>query len=114
MPAVNLLSGHPITDRIGDPGGFVIPHAAAYGNGTWLVVGRALGGGYTWMSFDNGATWSSAAIVSQHLKDVIYADNQFVAVGDLANIRSSTDGLNWTNEDLPGGGANLNAIAFKP
>ena len=44
-------------------------------------------------------TMMDAYVVSpQSLNNIIYADNQWIAIGDAGTIITSTNGINWTNQ----------------
>lgn len=100
---------------LGNPGGaFYDIGGAAYGNGTWVIAGDDEISAHTWVSINDGASWSSLSLVGTRLKDVVFASGQFVIVGETAHITASTDGINWSNHDIPSGGGWLNAINYKP
>ncbi|NPV71707.1 MAG: hypothetical protein HPY55_13865 [Firmicutes bacterium] len=89
----------------------------------------AVGGGYpeggVILTSDDGATWTRAEMKTEQggpvgalvdletmsLKDVVYGDGRFVAVGNRGTILTSTDGLRWT---LRGSGVEyqLEAVAY--
>merc|ERR1712034_132607 len=80
------------------------PEAVAYGTGKYV----AMGSGKSWFS-DNGSAWSlgnpsiltdngSGPDVPFHSKDLVFANNEFLAVGTADDSRAlrSSDGVNWT------------------
>lgn len=74
--------------------------AAAFGNGTLVVVGW---NGQIRASQDNGATWLIAASPSQDsLVDVVFDGSSFVALGEASTILQSTTGLIWSLKSTPG------------
>lgn len=68
----------------------------AYGNGKYVVVGYVddyVGRIYT---SDDGVDWHETAAVPHHwLHDVVYGNNEFVAVGQAGKILVSDDGEVW-------------------
>ena len=72
--------------------------AAAYGNGTWVVVGSSGASGqlaHTWRSVDGGVTWTDLLLGGPVLRDVAFDGDAFFAVGAMGTILTSIDGLSW-------------------
>lgn len=84
------------------------PLDVAYGNGRWVAVG----GARVWWSDDNGITWQSKAVTSNHLWAIAFGNGLFIAVGDLGTVLTSSDGENWTT--YVHGGHGLRSIAYIP
>lgn len=63
----------------------------AFGNGTFVAVGA---GGI--LTFTDGV-WTPGPAVTG-LRSIVHGHDGFVAVGDGGNIRTSVDGLSWTNQ----------------
>jgi hypothetical protein len=93
-------------------------NGVAYGNGTFVAVG---GGGAVQTSA-NGTTWTNRA-TPDDLRDlyaIIYANNQFVAVGQETddggpskNVFTSPDGITWTLRTAAVGARNTQrGVAF--
>lgn len=74
-----------------------------YGHGMFVVVGGINGGNDRILTSFDGITWTDRSIgLSNRLDHVIFANNQFYAVG-LGGVRAaSVDGLSWTNESAGG------------
>jgi hypothetical protein len=71
-----------------------ILNSAAYGNGTWVVVGNE---GRLLTSAD-GVSWKKAnSATTQALNSVIFANNLFVIVGQSGWILTSANGTTWTH-----------------
>ena len=102
--------------------GLVSPNSAgtsvAYGNNTWVVVGRkeSTTNHNLAYSTDDGNTWTSTSLTllnSYEYEGLIYYNDKFVLFGyNVYNcIAFSTDGINWTqtsnnglsNDDYPWG-----------
>ena len=87
-----------------------INHVASQGGMQWaatLAQGRIL-------ETTDGSSWidkSTNLTALQHLNDVIYANNQFVAVGDAGIILTSSDGSSWTSQ-TSGTTADLRAVTW--
>jgi hypothetical protein len=74
----------------------------AFGNGRWVAVGAA-SGGYSeplWTSA-NGINWTPVSGIVADFECVIFANGQFLAVGDDGAIFTSPDGLAWTPRNSP-------------
>ena len=73
------------------------------------VANAGITGNQAMYSDDNGATWTLATIpVSKQWYDVVWGDNQFVAVaralqagGSTNDVMTSPDGINWTMQTAP-------------
>ena len=84
-------------------------HGITYGNGQFVAVNGSMVmtsvDGVVWNRFNSGTPTSTS---SQGLQHVVYADGQFVAVGELGAIATSSDGATWkpriskTSNDLSG------------
>jgi hypothetical protein len=79
----------------------------AYGNGTFVAVGKTYDGRCRVATSRDGVTWTETIFdISGALFGVTYGYDTFVAVGadDVANgngvIVTSSDGLNWTDRSL--------------
>jgi hypothetical protein len=94
-------------------------NGVAYGNGTFVAVG--LSGAV--QTSANGTTWTNRATPADidDLNAIIYANNQFVAVGQVAfsagiarNVFTSPDGITWTLRIAAAGGASRDqrGVAF--
>jgi hypothetical protein len=74
-----------------------------FGNGTF--VAGLYSGGFAYST--DGKTWTPATGSmggSNYAKDIIYADNKFIAVGYVSStyrIATSTDGTTWSASNLP-------------
>jgi hypothetical protein len=71
--------------------GDVTFYSVTYGKGLFVAVGDATG---TTATSTDGITWTQNHTGSQWY-DIIFANNQFLAVGDFGSIRSSRDGKYW-------------------
>lgn len=80
---------------------------AAFGNGTWVIVGNS---GAVLTSADATDWVVGGAGTSLNLKDVIFVNNMFVAVGSTRCF-TSPNGIDWT-ETASGLGGNDAGIAF--
>jgi len=81
----------------------------AYGNNTWVAVGRAGKMAYS----TDGASWtavSNSTFGNNQIDAVAFDNNMFIAVGHSSRMASSTDGKTWTAGTIPFSYAN--AIAF--
>jgi hypothetical protein len=66
-------------------------NSVAYGNGTFVAVSQNL-----FLSPD-GRHWTEKGLNIQHVfNKVIFADSQFIAVGDVGMIMASRDGAKWS------------------
>ena len=74
--------------------------AVSYGNGRFVAVGAAAGGGVPVYS-DNGLDWSSGNNTGCNLSGMVFDGNDFLAVGTWGNacVARSTDGVNWTKSN---------------
>jgi hypothetical protein len=77
--------------------GSTIPsfYSVAYGNNTY-VAGRE--NGTLYYSTDAGANWNSVSMLpnTNDINDIIFENGKFIAVGWNGQIRSSTDGITWS------------------
>ena len=77
--------------------------AIAYGAGTFVVVASPGSSGSMYTT-DAGTVWQSASPGVTYLEDVIYANNEFVAISNTAlsgsqyAIAHSSDGQTWQND----------------
>lgn len=90
-----------------------------YGDGRYVAVSQNTGTFETCDSTD-GLVWTqrTGASVNVYWTDVVYGNNQFVAVGwdntaSKAEVMTSTNGINWTLGSLAVSGI-WNNIAFGP
>jgi hypothetical protein len=68
-------------------------NGVAYGNGTFVAVGR----NGTILTSPDGVGWTQRTSgTSNHLNGVTYGNGLFVAVGERGAILTSPDGVNWT------------------
>jgi hypothetical protein len=77
----------------------------AFGNNTFVVVGKALGTSAAQIGYSlDGRTWREASFPAgvPQTKDVAYGNGQFVAVGDGGTVMRSTNGIDWTFATVPG------------
>ena len=74
-----------------------------YGNGVWVAVGVDAAGYGTVMTSPDGSNWTQTILVlAPPFQAVEFGNGVFVAVGKLntgvtTGIRTSTDGVTWTN-----------------
>lgn len=80
----------------------------AYGNGTYVAVGKNQGGsnpanaiystddGQTWTGLPMSPTNGDANAFGHQMKGIVYANNLFVAASVKHGLKYSTDGINWT------------------
>lgn len=71
----------------------------AFGNGCWIAVGASQG--YfqpVWRSID-GINWSPVPGMTADFESVIFAGDQFLAVGNEGAIFVSLDGLTWVSRN---------------
>jgi hypothetical protein len=89
------------------------PTSVAFGNGAFVTVGGANGGGFILRS-TNGVDWSEQSFADGSktifvgMTSVAFVNDQFVAVGGYVHsngaygvILSSPDGVTWTKQDIP-------------
>ncbi|HYE30108.1 MAG TPA: hypothetical protein VEH27_01650 [Methylomirabilota bacterium] len=79
---------------------------AAYGNGVWVVVGGHFEGGAVPTCFvsSDATTWVPAAVpAGVRMRDVAFANGQFVAVGNDGLVANSQDGRTWEISHTGGG-----------
>lgn len=93
---VHPLGGHPITNFT----------TGAFGNNVFLIGSNSGGSSSRRItrSIDNGQTWSNSDIIpnSLYINDIIYGDNEFIAVLNNNEITlKSVDGLTWTIPGTP-------------
>ena len=69
-----------------------IPNAVAYGNGKFVAVGTDV------FYSSNGSSWTKVD-TEYAFSDIIFANNQFIAVGN-DQIGTSTDGITWTVQEI--------------
>ena len=74
--------------------------------GTFVAVGV---GGALVTSTDGGATWTPRASISPNLLNAVTFGHQFIALDNLGDTFTSTDGLTWQHTQPAS--ASLNAIA---
>jgi photosystem II stability/assembly factor-like uncharacterized protein len=69
---------------------------ATDGSTKWVIVGDA---GVLYSSTDSGATWTSrtSGFGSTQIRDVVYGNGIFVAVGASGKLSTSTDTVTWTS-----------------
>jgi len=83
--------------------GTVTWNDVTYGNGIWVAVGVDGTGYGTVMTSPDGSTWTQRTLVlAPTFQAVEFGNGVFVAVGKLntgvtTGIRTSTDGITWTN-----------------
>jgi hypothetical protein len=88
--------------------GFNDLNDVAYGNGTFVAVGR----GGTILTSPDGVSWRPRTSgTSNDLYGVTYGNGRFVAVGEDGTILTSPDGVNWT-ERTSGTGSYLYSVAY--
>jgi len=91
-------------------------YGAAYGNGIFVAVGAPEECGYsTAYSDDGGVTWTShyGCLNGDTLRAVAFGNNTFVAVGDYGATATSTNGIDWTDNDPAAAGyAYLLGVSF--
>jgi hypothetical protein len=91
----------------------------AYGNGTYVAVGKSTGGstpanaiystdgGQTWTGLPTSPSSGNANAFVEEANGIVYANNLFVACEVGHGLKYSTDGINWTygayTEDGNGG-----------
>ena len=90
-------------------------NAVAFGAGLLVSVGA--GSQYEPRGFVSTSVeatqWIDRITPTQSsLNGLTYALGRFVAVGDVATVLNSVDGVNWSNRTLPGGGNSLRAVTF--
>lgn len=63
-------------------------------------------------STDNGISWSTVTypLGGAYILDIIWANGQFVGVGDSSSVATSPDGVTWTVRNSGGNG--LNSVAY--
>lgn len=76
---------------------------------SWLIVSMLPGtaeaaGGLKW-------SWVDPVPVGNDLLDIVYANNQFVAVGRMKTVLTSTDGLNWVTRSNSLGEADVDIVS---
>jgi hypothetical protein len=100
-----INEGNTWINQLPDPAGGLPSwtYYAAMGGSDWfLIAGRT---GVTVDGLRNGTgkyEWSMQGSSPRHwLFDVVWTGNQFVAVGDRANVVTSGTGVDWEIEDVP-------------
>lgn len=85
---------------------------AAFGNGTYVVVGSAQGGRI--FTSTNTTAWTLRTIpIYDQIMGVAYANGLFVAVGGSGNIIVSSDnGQSWGSSPVYNAGRALNAVTY--
>jgi hypothetical protein len=68
--------------------------------GLYVAVGTATGDAPRVMTSPDGITWTSISGLTRDLGAVVFANNQFVAVGQNT-IATSPDGITWTEKTSP-------------
>jgi photosystem II stability/assembly factor-like uncharacterized protein len=87
-----------------------IPMSLAYGNNTYVVAGYS-GPNCLFISKD-GAHWKRAnPTVTSYLYSVVFAGNQFVAVGENGTVLTSANGETWIKRDSLTGNS-LRSVTF--
>lgn len=96
-------------------------------NVAWSEAGLVAGGlvaegnPSTWVSVDAGATWEGpAALPADHpassVSELVYAINEFVAVGEAIGVTTgpgvwrSPNGIEWEAQEVPSGGSMAGAV----
>lgn len=75
----------------------------AYGAGLFVALGAATNNGNYYTSPD-GITWTLRTLAQPLLANgIIFANSQFVAVGQGSNAATSPDGITWTSRTLATG-----------
>jgi hypothetical protein len=91
--------------------------AVGYCNGTFVALGTLHSGGLlpdsaTIVTSSNGTDWiNSALFPSNTLRAVTYGNGVFVTVGDRV-IFTSSNGVNWSSQNLPGQPVYLRYVVF--
>ena len=70
----------------------------AYGNGLFVAVSS--NGVNRVMTSENGINWTIGTIPSYTYQDIVFANNNFVVVGNTVSVYS-TDGLVWNSISVP-------------
>lgn len=83
--------------------------SVAYGNGLAL----ASGGGPTLLrSTDRGVTWTGVSVPPGKFNQLAFLDGRFVAVVDSQRLKTSADGLSWTeSQGLPANAGSFSHVA---
>jgi hypothetical protein len=68
----------------------------AFGNGRWVAVGASQGYFQPLWTSASGIDWAPVTGITADFESVIFANGQFLAVGDEGEIFTSPDGLAWT------------------
>jgi hypothetical protein len=77
-----------------------ILYGIAYGNNTFVAVGRNEG---AILTSPDGGTWTvRPSGISNWLRGIVYGKTIFVAVGKAGTILTSQDRLIWAYEDFDG------------
>jgi hypothetical protein len=89
----------------------------AYGNGRFVAIqGGASASTVVAYSLDKGVTWtqSPAGIgSSQTWTKIVYGQGLFLAIASGTTVcATSTDGINWSLQAMPGSSTNWKALAF--
>ncbi|MEI7670596.1 MAG: hypothetical protein WCK00_00640, partial [Deltaproteobacteria bacterium] len=87
-----------------------------FGNGKFVVVGYAFGGGFDYtaviLTSTDGSTWTTANVTAKvGLRGVTWG-GQFVAVGNFGAILTSPDGSNWAAQNSGITDKNLNHVGY--
>ncbi len=69
---------------------FSAEQCVTYGNGLFIAAGSS-----SILTSPDGTNWGLAVIVGRQIESLIYANGQFVAVGDDGLVLVSTDGASW-------------------
>ncbi len=73
-------------------------------NGSLFVAGGSVNGENLILTSPDGVTWTrrpAPAVdpnLANSIKDIVYANNLFVAVGTQGGVLTSPDGITWTNQ----------------
>lgn len=94
------------TSKVSSDGGltwssipFVKGTSIAYGEGKFVTTypfGAESNPAYSYMTTDNGNSWTGTRLPDQGWTSVVYADNHFIASEGGGNIIYSSDGVNWS------------------
>lgn len=76
--------------------------SVAYGNNLYITVGSASAGGGLISSSTDTVTWTTRLNPGYVQRGVIYANNQFVSVGNNQSVITSTNGITWTTRITTG------------
>jgi hypothetical protein len=96
------------------PDYFTNYYGAAWGNGTFVVVGQQFSAAAACLTSTDGITWSpqSGLNTSYSYNAVTYGNSKFVAVGPSSIIMTSTDAVTWTQATAPASGKTLHSVTW--